>query len=315
MSFPLSPPQIVVYMSWLLMVRAVQPETVKNYLSGIRMAHIASGINIHTLHSPIVSQFLTGATNIASLENDTAQRPLRKAVTLPLLLLISHKLRESKWSKYKMQLIWAVCLLAWHGALRVGEILASNVKTFDSKFHLLRNNVSMLTLSLDGADVGVARIRIKSPKTGRIGLGQEVEVFELKNDLCPIAALRRFWEMSDELSLNDLNQPAFRREDGFCYTKAQLNSDLKTLLEDEVSNGGGGGISCHSFRAGISSHMTQWNFSKTDIQGWGRWSSQSYERYCKLPSTARRLLALRLAEKIETQLNLKKNSNKESYLG
>ena len=315
MNFPLSPPQLVVYMSWLLMVRAVQPETVKGYLSGLRMAHIASGVYIHTLHSPIIDQFLTGAANIANIEEDLASKPYRKAVTLPLLLLISHKIKTSEWSKYKQQLVWSVCLLAFHGAFRCGELLASNVKTFDSKFHLLRRDITMLKLVLNGAKVSVARVRVKSPKTGRVGLGQEVEVFQLQSKLCPIAALCRFWEMSDGLSLNEPNQPAFRREDGFCYTKTQLNADLKSILADEISYETGASISCHSFRAGLSSHMSQWNFSKEDIQGWGRWTSDAYERYCKLPSTARRLLALRLNEKFESHLSNAQSSKCESYLG
>ena len=99
-----------------------------------------------------------------------------------------------------------------------------------------------------------------------------------------------------------LRFPFFRQESGANYTKQQFNKDIKFLLKNDVSYDEGDKITAHSFRAAISSHMDQWGFLPEEIKGWGRWSSNAYKLYCKLPTTARRRLASKLQEKFEQKL-------------
>jgi integrase len=150
--------------------------------------------------------------------------------------------------------------------------------------------------------VDLARVYIKSPKV-RVGVGTDVEVFALNSTLCPVAALKKYIALSTpDTYRQDL--PLFRQESGANYYKSLFNKHLRSLLQSDINYAQGDKITTHSFRAGIASHMEQWGFSSSDIQGWGRWSSSAYKRYCRLPVLARRRLAEQLQEQFDSQLRV-----------
>ena len=113
---------------------------------------------------------------------------------------------------------------------------------------------------------------------------------------CPIKSLQKYVDRMEAASLSDPGLPFFRKATGANYTKENFNADLRELLQNDL-NYAVAGIWAHSFRAGISSHMARWGFVGDDIKGWGRWSSDAYKRYIKLPTLARRRLAGRIQEK------------------
>jgi hypothetical protein len=57
-----------------------------------------------------------------------------------------------------------------------------------------------------------------------------------------------------------------------------------------------GTITSHSFRAGIASMMGVMGYSDSEIMGVGRWSSNSFEKYIKLPRTRRLEMAKKIGE-------------------
>ena len=260
------------------------------------MATLASGVTNQTLRHPVVSLVLTGQKNLESMRNSKERKPARRAMTLPLMLLLGHRLSQSGWSEHKKQLIWTVALTALFGSFRIGELLSKSADSFDSRFTLLRRDVTHIN-----GPVEMIRVFIKSPKV-RVGVGDEVEVFALNSTYCPVKAAKRYMAMAESAKF-DPELPFFRQESGANYGKDLFNRDLKTLLKDDIDYAGGETISSHSFRAAIPSHMAQWGYSETDIQGWGRWSSQAYKKYCKLPVLTRRQLAQKLQEKLEQQIS------------
>jgi hypothetical protein len=291
MDLPLSEIQVVLYVGYLLMVRKVKPETAEGYLSGLRMAHWAEGWPVPTLRAPLLNQVLKGAKNIRRLADTADGRPFRKAMTIPLMLLLKLRIAEAEWSLYKKVLVWAISVLAFFGSFRIGELLPKYVRQFDSRFTLLGKDVSTITLPTEkGAQMLVTRVHVKSPKVDRVGRGDEVEVFEMSDvRFCPIRSLRKYEAEMDKGDLAD---------SGSNYTKDNFNADLKELLSGDLDYAVAG-IWAHSFRAGISTHMARWGFVGDDIKGWGRWSSESYRRYIKLPTLARRRLAGKIQEKFE----------------
>ena len=151
MSFPLSQQQILVYIGWLLHVRSVQSDTVAKYLSGLRVASLSKGIDIQTLRSPVVNLVLAGQKHMEDIKKSTDTKPVRRAVTIPLMLILAHRLNQSPWSEYKRQLVWTVSILALFGSFRVGELLSSSASDFDSRFTLLNREVLVTgQKSIDG---------------------------------------------------------------------------------------------------------------------------------------------------------------------
>ena len=56
-------------------------------------------------------------------------------------------------------------------------------------------------------------------------------------------------------------------------------------------------ISCHSFRAGIPSVLSLFPdlVSDDEIKGWGRWRSDSYQRYCRMQLGQKRTIFDKIA--------------------
>ena len=90
---------------------------------------------------------------------------------------------------------------------------------------------------------------------------------------------------------NRPSSPAFRTRKGMVYTAENFNDDLKKLLGPHIKYRK---LTGHSFRAGLATLMAQAGFEDKDIQSVGRWSSESFKRYIKLP----RLIRVKMAKKI-----------------
>ena len=72
----------------------------------------------------------------------------------------------------------------------------------------------------------------------------------------------------------------FRHEDGSGLTSKEFNAELKLLMENVIDYSNSR-ISSHCFRAGITTTMARLGYSKEMISLQGRWSSDSFLRYCK----------------------------------
>lgn len=295
MNIPLSDGQLLWYVSYLGIHRNVDSKTIDNYLSGLRMLHISLGFSVPTLKSPIVKMAIKGTKRRQNLKDELKVKKKRRAISLPILEYISHQIAvDPVLSVFDKQLYFAVCLTGFFGSFRMGEIVSRQAKSFDSQFTLLTEDVSFNIVPFpDGSSVKSFRFRIKSPKIEKVSVGDEVEVFEVDSPMDPIAALSRYIGMLEERGWQDPVKPLFRRDNGMCITRDHLNKFLKNKLSPLLASDDL--VSCHSFRAGISSHMTGWGFSSDEIMGQGRWSSSSWELYCKLPLTRRRFIASKLA--------------------
>ena len=138
MLVPLSPHQVMVYVTWLLTVHGVKADTASQYLSGLRMAHLATGVLFPDLRPPVIGMALWGARNLADVKQASLGHPARRAMTLPLMLILGHRIVESSLSPNQKQLVWTVALLALFGAFRVGELLAAEANMY-TNLSLLSN--------------------------------------------------------------------------------------------------------------------------------------------------------------------------------
>jgi hypothetical protein len=78
---------------------------------------------------------LKGAKNLEFYSNITKEA--RKALSFPLLKVLSHEISLTNWSDNKKQVIWTAMSVAFFGSFRLGELLTSSRTTFNEAETLL----------------------------------------------------------------------------------------------------------------------------------------------------------------------------------
>jgi hypothetical protein len=138
-------------------------------------------------------------------------------------------------------------------------------------------------------------VHVKSPKVDRIGAGDEIQVFELGNFMCPVAAFEKYRQESKVKE--EPKVPVFRLESGQCMTGAKVNEWMAVLIGDIEKLVPGGVITSHSFRSGVPSEMAREGRDEEAIQAVGRWKSDAYKAYVKLPLARRAEMARSVGRK------------------
>ena len=142
MKLPLSDQDVLCFVSFMAN-RNVKDTTISNYLSGIRLALLSSGYECDNLRTPVVKQVLKGIHNLRRDPQVEVKKKTRRAMTIAHLRLLGHALSKSKLSDYLKSAVWAVALLAFWGALRIGEVLCPLSGAFDKKSTLLVSDISI----------------------------------------------------------------------------------------------------------------------------------------------------------------------------
>jgi len=288
LDLPLSNESTLVFMDWLLRIRKVKAGTINTYLAGVRQLHIILGLEEPSLRSGQVTLVMKGLTNLEATEKRRRVYKGRLPVTLALLKMLKHRIRSQKWPTSKKFLVWAVCSIAFHGGFRIHELLARSSTIFDPDFTLLGQDAKIQHCLIDGRQTKCIEIRVKNPKESKAGSIAIIDVFETGGQTCPVKAFEK-WEKQH---VKVANKPLFSEKEK-PLTGRELNKMLKELLGDLVDYRKGS-ITAHSFRSGLASLMAEKGMSDEDIQIAGRWSSRAFERYIKLPRTARARTAIKL---------------------
>jgi len=218
---------------------------------------------------------MRGGTNLR-LTRGEASSSKRRVMTVPLLRIIGHNLTKTGWSKVTVQSVWAASLVAFFGTFRMGELLAPHQSAIDGSSTLTWAGIKF-------REDGSILVHIKMPKMGTEE-GEFVDLFPFSDrSICPVLALRKQKLRQEEAGLGFSRDPVFALGRGKFLTVAKLNSILRILLKDQVDFKRDL-VSCHSFRAGLPSLIAKHPelMSSEDIKGWGRWSSEAYQRYTRL---------------------------------
>ena len=271
MDFPLDNEKTLVFVGWLL-DRDLAPATISTYLAGIRQAHLAAGIFINTLRSPIINQIIQGAINLRAIKKREREKPTRLPVTPTVLKLIKAELKISDLEKKDKLLVWSVCTLAFMGAFRIHELLAKREGVYDPNFTLLGRDVKVKKVKVGKEEVKSMTILLKSEKKDRVGKSTVVDVYQSGGELCPVKAFEK-WKKNTNFASS---MPAFRLTSGKPLTGKNLNKILEGLLGKHLDYKRGK-ISSHSFRSGMASLMGSLGYTEDQIQAVGQWSSQAYQ--------------------------------------
>ena len=201
---------------------------------------------------------------VRRLQGRSMTQPIRAPITIFYLRRIIRFLSESTYPIYDQRMLTSAVTLAFFGLLRSAEYTCPSSHRYNPMSTLMFRNVS---LSLTGL---VAVINIKCSKTDPFSTGSVVRVGSTSNDLCPVAALRRYARVH-----LDMFGPLFIFHNGNYLTRQHIHNLLHLSLPD-VPN-----ISTHSFRIGGATAAASAGISNSSIQTLGRWSSDAYRRYLR----------------------------------
>ncbi len=277
LAWPLQQAAIRGFATYLITVKGLKTTSVRTYLSSLVCLHKLKGFNNFKLEDNLLAAILRGAENL-QLAGPAAKPNNRRVMTMALLRHLGHRLAGSGWEKTATQSIWAACLVAFFGTMRMGELLAADEAWADPSSTFTWADVKYRPTS-DSFLLRIKLSKMRSPE------GEYIDIFPFKKirGCCPVAALKRQHSLQRELQKGRPEDPVFIYPSGKLVTTEALNRALKILLEDVVDYSRDS-ITCHSFRAGLPSLISQHPdlMSSEDVKGWGRWSSEAYTRYTRL---------------------------------
>ena len=166
----------------------------------------------------------------------------------------------------------AVCCLAFFAFLRSGELTVPTTATFDPAWHLTPQDIMVD----DKMEPTCLFVRIKGSKTDQTRQGITLCIGRTYNDLCPVAAVLAY------LARRKVDQrPLFKLDSGQPLTRPKLVDLVKLSIKQagiDPSHYSG-----HSFRIGAATTAAANGIGDAVIQMLGRWSSDSYTRYIRIP--------------------------------
>ena len=164
--------------------RGLAASTMKTYLASLRQLHATNNIVSQTLRTPLVNLLLEGKKHKEVIERRMGTRERRLPMTPKVLRLLKKKVKGSSFCKEEKLLIWAISTVAFAGALRIHELLARTEATFDPCFTLLGRDVELVMTKVDGSNVGILQLKIKSEKKDRVGVDCMIDIYESGGELC-----------------------------------------------------------------------------------------------------------------------------------
>ena len=235
-----------------------KPQSIKLYLSAVRTLH---GLPDPTSEAVNLRRLMRGIKRVHG--NTTDSR-------LPITPSLLRSFRSFLNLSYPDHLtLWAAILLAFFAFLRSGELLS-----------LHRSD---LHRTADGYQV-----HIKQSKTDPFRSGAVVTVLPSGDpSLCAVTALDSY------LATQGPTERTLFRLQTAALTRQRLNH----LIRDLASRCGveSQRYSSHSFRIGAASAAAAAGIPDWRIQTLGRWSSDCYRRYIRLPSSETNGIAAALA--------------------
>ena len=272
-SWPLSPADSNLLLAFLLN-KGVKPNTVRMYLSGARRIALSKGTDPPT-ESQFAKCMLRGYENLKRNPVKEAVEANHRPVTIPLLRLLGHSASKHwKGQEEDKLCFWTVCLAAFWGSLRLGEVLCTDKSSFAPGSALLGTDV----INMTGTSFA---LWIRDPKVPK-RFGDIVEIWSTPQfpDLDPFSAFSTYWASREK---HPLSLPVFLMANGRNMTHRCFESTFHSLLsyyamQLELSINRWTG---HSFRSGLPTLLQSLGFSEEEIKAWGRWASSVFQLYAR----------------------------------
>ena len=188
-SWPLSPADsnlVIIYLA----DRGLKGSTINSYLSGIRRLAMSKGVASPPAQSKIAKSILKGYQNLKRNPKKAAAEVNHRPLTIPFLRLLGHAINKYfKGVTFDKLCFWTVCVIAFWGAFRLGELLCEDTSSFSPHSDLLGSD------ALHMSDSSFA-LWIRDPKVAS-EMGDVVEIWSIPqfSDINPFPAFLSFWNL------------------------------------------------------------------------------------------------------------------------
>ena len=198
-----------------------------------------------------------------------------KRVRLPITPSILRKIKQL-WTPQENDpdviMLWAASCVCFFGFFRAGEITVPTDDSYDASRHL---NFQDLAVD-DQSNPSLLRIRLKYSKTDQLGSGLDIVLGRTYHDICPVAAVMAYLAVR-----GDGEGPLFKFADGRCLTKERFTRRIREALAALGLRSAD--YAGHSFRIGAATTAAQVGLEDSTIRTLGRWKSDAYLSYVRLP--------------------------------
>lgn len=240
----------------------VSAKSIKVYLTGIQFSTRILGCSISISDMDGLCYTLKG---IKRIQGNSFGRPPRAPFTIQLIHSLLHHLKgKHSWRDFIM--LKTAVLLAFFGLLRASEYLSSHKHHHDPSITLLVGDVRVHQNSSH------IILTIKKSKTDPFRKGCAIKIWANHTTLCPVQALLGL------LALHPGQGPLFMFADGSYLTRRSLSDIIKKHF-------GTTNLNTHSFRIGGASAAHAAGVPDSTIQALGRWASDAFRAYLRLPDS------------------------------
>ena len=202
---------------------------------------------------------------IKRVQGGKRKKRKRAPITPSMLKSININLFNSSHVYEDKVMLWAALLTAFYGFLRVSEFTSARKKTFDPTTRLPFSDMNF-------ASDGSVTLLIKTSKTDPFRDGVMLRIAPNGSSLCPVEALRHLYYCHPSKA-----GPLFTFQNGRFLSRSDVNSLLVSTTD------GAANISSHSLRIGAASTAAAAGCPKWLIQALGRWSSDCFRAYIRIP--------------------------------
>lgn len=241
------------------------PGTVRNYISALRSYHVDMGLPVECFSSLRLRRMLAGVRRLAGPSSN-----LRLPITPAIL---SAFLRTLNLRSPVDSMFWAACCLAFFGFLRCSEFTVPSRTAFNPARHLTLSDILVDSQS----SPSILYVRIKASKTDQFFTGAVIQIGLSGSPVCAVRAVSHYLHLRGSSP-----GPLFILPDGQPLTRYSLSTFLRERLR---YCGVSGYYAPHSFRIGAATSAAAAGVPDHLIKALGRWSSDAYQTYIRLPAS------------------------------
>ena len=190
----------------------------------------------------------------------------------PNILLKLRSVLEEDPAAFDNIMLWAACCMCYFGFLRSGEVCTPSVTDYDPSAHL-----SFSDIAVDSHEnTSSIAVKIKASKTDPFRQGVTIYLGATGTKLCPVKAILAYIAVR-----GSAQGPFFRFNNGQFLTRERLVKELRAALSKAHINPDL--YAGHSFRIGAATVAHAQGIEDSMIMTLGRWKSNAYQRYIKIP--------------------------------
>ena len=259
--FPISESSMARFIVFL-MNKGYKPSTIQTNVAALGYYHNILGLPSPT-NSFTIKKLILGAKRISPTQDQ------RLPVTLHILHTFVRVIDRLFSSPFEMRLYSAMILVAFHAFLRVGEYTTKG----DNQSHTIqRENIKFSAQNGKLRGMTITLFHYKHSK-GQVTLDFKVGA---KAKFCPVQALARHIS-----STGPRTGPIFINQDGSPVSSSQFSSIFKFIVLGAKMDPKS--FKPHGLRIGAATWAHSLNLSDSQIREMGRWKSESFKRYIRIP--------------------------------